>query len=112
MSWDTLLKLDAANIFASSNMMPGVEVVTLKYSSGDEIVIAAPVFRDEVDDVNGTSYPAPRLRVFVPRTEERKTLDPDALKITVARNVGDTPDDHAVVAVEKQDAAGWLLRLR
>lgn len=112
MSWEALLKLDTANIFTSPDAMPGVEEVTLKNANGDEEVINVPVFRDMADDVADAARPAPRLRVFLNRTEQRQTIDKDTIRFAIAWDVGGTVEDHYVAAIEKQDAAGWLLRLR
>jgi len=113
MSWNALLQADAANIFADEAMMPGVEQVTLKNANGDEEVITVPVWRDMAEQIAGASQiEAPRVRVFLPRTEQRQVIDKDALKISLSWNIGEDAEDHHVAAIEKQDAAGWLLRLR
>jgi hypothetical protein len=112
MSWQNLLRMDAAGIFASCAAMPNAESVTLKWTDGNVETITAPVFRAMDSLVEGTQQAAPSLKVFVPRTCDRESLDPDALTIVVADRVGEEATDHPVIAVEKSQPGGWLLRLR
>jgi len=97
-----------AGAFTNADAMMGVESVTYASFGGDTQTINVNVMRNTPVYQNGVAFR--ELRIFVARSDVA-TVDSGGDVVTIAHRYGETPRDHRVVEIIKEDAGGYLLRL-
>jgi hypothetical protein len=109
--FDAIMAADLA--FIESDVFS--EPITITRATGQQIPTAAVIDRQILQVISGSDGRdafTPQFEFWIPSTVLTTPPDKGGDTFTFPTRVGDSPTNHVMVGIVKQDAGGWLVRCK